>query len=376
MKIRMVTLLMAISLLLGGCGWLDGSYVSVTPHQEQAAAVRTESLSVSNYEDLLDTMESIVSKGTESSVINVVNYDKDSLEMHVSNAVQRIQKVYPVGAYAVDRIEYEIGTNTGKTAIALKITYRHGRNEIRNIQKAKDIDTARKFVGQALESYDTMLVMELKEYEELDYTQIVQDYAMMHPQNVMEIPQITWQVYGIGSSRVVEMTFFYQTSRDALRTMQTQVQPVFDSAVLYVSGEGSQNQKYAQLYAFLMERFEYNQETSITPAYSLLRHGVGDSRAFAVVYAAMCRDAGLESMIVTGTRMGEPWNWNIIRTENGYFHVDLLTCEEAGAFRYLPDSEMDGYVWDYSAYPVCTAEEEVESNQQEEKILSKEEIDA
>ena len=376
MKIRMVTLLMAISLLLGGCGWLDGSYVSVTPHQEQAAAVRTESLSVSNYEDLLDTMESIVSKGTESSVINVVNYDKDSLEMHVSNAVQRIQKVYPVGAYAVDRIEYEIGTNSGKTAIALKITYRHGRNEIRNIQKAKDIDTARKFVGQALESYDTMLVMELKEYEELDYTQIVQDYAMMHPQNVMEIPQITWQVYGIGSSRVVEMTFFYQTSRDALRTMQTQVQPVFDSAVLYVSGEGGQNQKYAQLYAFLMERFEYNQETSITPAYSLLRHGVGDSRAFAVVYAAMCRDAGLESMIVTGTRMGEPWNWNIIRTENGYFHVDLLTCEEAGAFRYLPDSEMDGYVWDYSAYPVCTAEEEVEGNRQEEKILSEEEIDA
>ena len=376
MKIRMVILLMAISLLLGGCGWLDGSYVSVTPHQEQAAAVRTESLSVSNYEDLLDTMESIVSKGTESSVINVVNYDKDSLEMHVSNAVQRIQKVYPVGAYAVDRIEYEIGTNSGKTAIALKITYRHGRNEIRNIQNAKDIDTARKFVGQALESYDTMLVMELKEYEELDYTQIVQDYAMMHPQNVMEIPQITWQVYGIGSSRVVEMTFFYQTSRDALRTMQTQVQPVFDSAVLYVSGEGSQNQKYAQLYAFLMERFEYNQETSITPAYSLLRHGVGDSRAFAVVYAAMCRDAGLESMIVTGTRMGEPWNWNIIRTENGYFHVDLLTCEEAGAFRYLPDSEMDGYVWDYSAYPVCTAEEEVESNRKEEKILSEEEIDA
>lgn len=376
MKKRMVILLMAISLLLGGCGWLDGSYVSVTPHQEQAAAVRTENLSVSNYEDLLDTMEGIVSKGTESCVINVVNYDQDSLEIHVSNAVQRIQKVYPVGAYAVDQIEYEIGTNSGKTAIALKITYRHGRNEIRNIQKAKDIDTARKFVGQALESYDTMLVMELKEYEKLDYTQIVQDYAMMHPQNVMEIPQITWQVYGIGSSRVVEMTFFYQTSRDALRTMQTQVQPVFDSAVLYVSGEGAQNQKYAQLYAFLMERFEYKQETSITPAYSLLRHGVGDSRAFAVVYAAMCRDAGLESMIVTGTRMGEPWNWNIILTENGYFHVDLLACEEAGVFRYLPDSEMDGYVWDYSAYPVCIAEEEVESDWQEEKILSEEEIDA
>ena len=45
-----------------------------------------------------------------------------------------------------------------------------------------------------------------------------------------------------------------------------------------------------------MERYDYRIETSITPAYSLLRHGVGDSRAFAVVYAAMCQQAGLECL--------------------------------------------------------------------------------
>ena len=72
------------------------------------------------------------------------------------------------------------------------------------------------------------------------------------------------------------------------------MKPVFESAVLYVSGDGAEKQKFSQLYAFLMERFDYKVETSITPAYSLLRHGVGDSRAFATVYAAMCRLAGLE----------------------------------------------------------------------------------
>lgn len=353
MKIRMIVLLLMISLVLSGCGWMDGSYVSVTPHQEQQGSIRAENLTVSNYEELLSIMEEVVSKGMESCVINVVNYEQDYLELNVANAVQRIQKLYPIGAYAVESVDYEIGSNTGKTAIALDIAYRHGQNEIRNIQKAKDMDVARKFVAQALESYDTMLVMELETYEELDYVQTVRDYAMTHPQNVMEVPQVTCEVYGIGLSRVVELTFFYQTSREALRTMQAQVQPVFDSAVLYVSGEGAQAQKYVQLYAFLMERFEYKQETSITPAYSLLRHGVGDSRAFATVYAAMCRDAGLDCEVVTGTRDGEPWNWNIICEEGFCWHVDLLRCNENGQFLKRLDADMEGYVWDYSAYPQC-----------------------
>ena len=284
--------------------------------------------------------------------------------MNVSNAVQRIQRIHPVGAYAVERVDYEIGSNTGKTAIAVNITYRHGQNEIRNIQKAKNMDVVRKFVGKALESYDTMLVMELETYEDLDYVQEVRDYALAHPQNVMEVPQVTWKVYGIGASRIVELTFFYQTSREALRTMQAQVQPVFDSAVLYVSGEGAQAQKYAQLYAFLMERFEYKQETSITPAYSLLRHGVGDSRAFATVYAAMCRDAGLACMVVTGTRDGEPWVWNMICEEGVYWHIDLLQSSASGYFQKYLDADLTGYVWDYSAYPQCDG-----ASAQTEKIL-------
>ena len=367
MKMGKILLLAGLCLLLGGCGWMDGSYVSVTPHQESSGTIRTENLTVSNYEELMDIMEEVVSKGMESCIINVVNYEQEYLDLNVANAVHRIQKVFPVGAYAVDSISYEIGSNTGKTAIALEITYRHSRNEIRNIQKARDTETALKYVGKALENHDTVLVMDLGAYEDLDYVQVVQDHAMKHPQNVMEIPQVTWETYGLGASRVVELTFFYQTARDALRSMQAQVQPVFDSAVLYVSGEGAEAQKYAQLYAFLMERFEYKLETSITPAYSLLRHGVGDSRAFATVYAAMCRDAGLDCMVVTGTRDGEPWTWNIVCEDGFYWHVDLLRCNELGQFLKRLDPDMEGYVWDYSAYPQCSDAPVMDEKDLEEK---------
>lgn len=71
----------------------------------------------------------------------------------------------------------------------------------------------------------------------MDFTQLVRDHAEEHPETVMETPQVTAAAYGAGSSRVVELTFTYQTSRDALRQMQSQVKPVFDAASLYVSGD-------------------------------------------------------------------------------------------------------------------------------------------
>lgn len=353
MKCRLTVLCLCCAVLLGGCGWPDGSYHSVTPHQEQSGVSRTDNLTVSNYEELVAVLESVVEKGTESCVISAVNYDLALLEENLANAARHIRKVYPIGAYAVEELDYEIGSGTGKTAVALNITYRHSRTEIRQIRQAQDLETVRRLIGEALEDFDPVLVLQLEDYEQMDVLQMVQDHAQANPQDVMETPQVTAEVYGIGHARVLELSFSYQTGRDALRQMQAQVQPVFDSAVLYVSGEGAEGQKFSQLYAFLMERFDYKVETSITPAYSLLRHGVGDSRAFATVYAAMCRAAGLESTVVTGTRDGEPWTWNIICEDGYYWHVDLLRSNESEKFRKKLDADMEGYVWDYSAYPPC-----------------------
>ena len=132
--------------------------------------------------------------------------------------------------------------------------------------------------------------------------------------------------------------------------MQNQVQRVFSSAELYVNSDATDSQKYSQLYTFLMERYDYTIGTSITPAYSLLVHGVGDSEAFATVYRAMCRQAGLECEMISGTKNGEPWHWNLIYVEDQWLHVDLLEASAQGEFQSLESEAMQGYVWDYSAY--------------------------
>lgn len=351
---RMLLLLLAICLLLGGCGWFNGSYVSVTPHQVQKQVSHTDSIVASDYREFLEALKQIVAAGTEVAAIHVEEYPAKTLEAGVQRAVFNVKHYDPVGAYALEDIRYEIGTSSGQPAVSITASYRHNSTELQRIRRAVDVQQAQRIVANALEGYEPGIVLLVAQYTDTDFAQFVQDYASEHPKTVMEVPQVTQALYGSGGSRVVELIFSFQTSRDSLRRMQTQVKPVFDSAVLYVSGDGDDYQKYAQLYGFLMERFEYKQETSITPTYSLLRHGTGDSRAFAQVYAAMCRDAGLTSMTVTGTRDGEPWTWNMVLDGEEYYHVDLLRCSENGGYRELTDGEMEGYVWDYSAYPECS----------------------
>ena len=355
MKQKLLPLLLALSLLLTGCGWMDGRYSSVTPHLEQRQDTQPEVIVASDYLDLMDALEEMIQSGSESGVINVADYPADAVENGMGIAVKYATEAYPVGAYAVDRIDYEIGANGGLPAVAVTIAYRHSPMEIRTIREVSDSGEAAEEIVKALKNFDASVVLLVDRYAPMDFTQLVRDHAEEHPETVMETPQVTAAAYGAGSSRVVELTFTYQTSRDALRQMQSQVKPVFDAASLYVSGDGEDRQKLSQLYAFLMERFDYKIETSITPAYSLLRHGVGDSRAFATVYAAMCRLAGLECMTVTGTHAGDPWTWNIVLDGGQYYHVDLLRCSELGGYHEFADPEMSGYVWDYTAYPECPA---------------------
>lgn len=358
---RMVFLILLISLTLSGCGWFNGSHVSVTPHRYTNADRDDEVVAASNYSELCDALEEMVHSGIESSVINVADYDRNAVEQGMDRAVAYVQKSDPIGAYAVESIEYALGTSGAVPAIAVEIVYRHDRTELQQIQTVRGMDAVQEKLGSALERCDSSLVLLVNDYESTDMMQLTEDYAAEYPDTIMEVPTVTEETYpGSGSTRVLELKFSYQNSRDDLRQMQQQVSPVFTSAVLYVSGNDADARKFSQLHAFLMERFaDYQIKTSITPAYSLLRHGVGDSKAFAMVYERMCRRAGLDCQTVTGTRDGEPWSWNMVCSNGYYYHVDLLS----GEFAMLTDVQMESYVWDYSAYPACTGEPPVQETE-------------
>lgn len=352
---RMVSLLAALCLLLTGCSWMDGNYYDITPHEEQIHSADSGEISAVNYYQLCRALGDMVDSGKEKGIIYVSEYNSGTVEEGIQDAVGYICNETALGAYAVEEILYEVGTNGGRPAISVEIRYYHSRWEIRQIQETSDMETVKLAIYDALESCQASLVLQVENYAAMDLEQLVQDYAAAYPELIMEVPQVTVGIYpDSGNERILEVKFIYQNSRDTLRQMQTQVASLFEAAELYVSGDGSDYLKLSRLYGFITGLgFDIQLDTSITPAYSLLRHGVGDSKAVAGVYAALCRRAGLECQVVTGTRNGEARCWNLVKDGERYYHVDLLRCWELGSFREFTDGQMSGYVWDYSAYPEC-----------------------
>ena len=364
-RMRLMALFLVLCLMLCGCkSWMDGSYQSIKPHQQAESFVQVGAVQVSSYTQLYQALCNMVAAGSEERMFYITEIDEDLLSNYLDLASESVITSDPVGAFAVEKIDFEVGTNVGRTAVAVKVQYRHSRSEILKIKRVGNMEEAGEAIYQALTTCDPDVVIMVDSYRQADFVQMVEDYVETNPQICMEMPQVSATVYPEGGTRrVVELNFTYQNSREDLRQMQSYVEPIFQAANLNVSGEEGETTKFSRMYAFLMERTDYRQETSLTPAYSLLRHGVGDSRAVARVYAAMCREAGMDCQVITGSRNGDPWSWNLICCDGVYYHVDLLASLSAGKLVRKADAQMYGYVWDYAAYPAAGAVSEPETTE-------------
>lgn len=350
---KLIPLLMILCILLCGCqDWMDGNYLKVVPRKEPASQSAQPTLTIYSYSQLYSALAEQIAAGAQE-VFLAFNLGNDSLaKTNLDSAIAQLFQENPFAIYAVEEITYEFGSNIGRNTAVVSITYLRNRMDVKKIQRVADINQAKEYIASQLKDCAAGLVMYLEDAHKTDYVQLVSDYANAYPQYVIELPEVTVSQYPeSGSKRVVELRFSYQTSRESLRTMQARVQPVFASAALIAQNPISTEEKLSQLYSLLMDRYaEYEIQTSITPAYSLLLHGVGDARAFATVYAAMCREAGLSCDLIAGTHQGAPWVWNVVQTDAGYYHVDLLQCRAENLFSLKANSAMTDYVWDYSAY--------------------------
>ncbi len=359
-KLTLVLWLLVLSVCLCGCDfWMSGEYVSEKPHTGGDVLPVADEAEAKNEQEIQTFLTQMVESGTENSVIYISALTDVQVRSGMDAAIEHVTCVNPIGAYAVSKIQYELGTRTGRSAVAVTVTYSHGRSEILRIAQPGNVESVISYLTQALEECDTALVLRIENIGKPDFEQLVRDYVEQNPDVCMELPQVAVNYYPQeGDDQVLEILFTYQNNPDDLRQMQERVSTVFASAQLYVSGDAQPREKLSQLYSFLMERYDYTVETSITPSYSLLHYGVGDSKAFALVYATMCKRAGLQCQIVSGTREGTPWHWNLILEDGQYYHLDLLRSNESGQFTMLLPEEMNGYVWDYEAAPVDQTQSE------------------
>lgn len=339
------------SFSLFGCGlWMDGDYVSIEPHPPQYVHMVTTDLEVSSYEQIVDALKKLVAEGLDTGIIFINDMTSNVAKSYMETAVQDVLTTDPVSVYAVEKINYDVGKNSGRDAIAVSITYVKSRAELLRIHYVENMEQAQAVIYEALKENGSSVAFRVDAFQETDFSAVVHHCAETNPEYVMEQPAVMSAVYPeSGDARLVELVFTYQTDHATLTQMQEIVYPVFFSAQLYVQGDDSELEKYSRLYAFLMERSEYKLESSVTPTYSLLQDGVGDSSAFSSVYARMCNMAGLECYVVHGMKNGKPWSWNMVKSGDGYAYVDLLRCRENRFFRLRTEAEMYEYTWDQDA---------------------------
>ena len=63
---RFAALVLALCLILTGCGWMDGSYQSVTPHRQHSDGGETTIEAADSYLQLRTALENMVLSGTSS----------------------------------------------------------------------------------------------------------------------------------------------------------------------------------------------------------------------------------------------------------------------------------------------------------------------
>ena len=63
MKAKLLTLVLTLSVLLSGCGWMNGGFVSVEPHQVPRQSGHTDTVTASNYREFLAALKQIIASG-------------------------------------------------------------------------------------------------------------------------------------------------------------------------------------------------------------------------------------------------------------------------------------------------------------------------
>lgn len=348
-KFYILLLTAMLCLSLTGCGlWIQDSYISVKPYQVENVNAEYEMITVASYEQLQEALETMVEDCVQSAIIAVPGFQENTIDEQMSSATNYIIRNNAIGAYAVEQIAYEVGTSGEDLAIAVDISYRYNRSNILRMKRVENAEAASEEIKLALQQYDSGITLYINDYNETDFLQVIQDYVDENPQLCVEMPQVAAAIYPeSGQMRVLDLTFDYWNSREVLRSMQENVMDVLGQ--LEVRGESAQ-QRATEVYNFLTDLHPYTVETSVTPSYSLLRYGVGDSKAFATVYAAMCREKGIQCKVVSGSRGGVAWYWNAVYDNGQVYYLDILRCYEGTGFRLLQEHQMSGYVWDYSAY--------------------------
>lgn len=356
MKKRLLPLLLAVLLLTGCESVIKNDYLSVHPHVEPSTApteapVEEAPPEAHNRNELRGMMLSFVRDWTEQATIQIRSYQGD-LNADLSETLQYITAEDPIGAYALDYADAELTGNQTYGSVAVRLVFRRSAAEIDAIVTVSGLSGAQEKIRSALLNYDSALTLRIRSYEDADFPAEIRAFCLNNPGQISVLPEVSASVYPQeGETRILELHFTYDATRDEMRSMQKSVATLLTSASTYMRSGADDNERLQNLLRYLFSRMDYTVGDAQTghPVYDLLRERQASSLGFACVVNAECAQAQIACELVEGTRGGAYHAWNRLTVNGEEYYIDLMRALERGnaelellTAQTLTD---EGYVW-------------------------------
>lgn len=361
MKHRIVPTLLATVLLLGclsGCR--SAEYLHIQEHidpfsyKETTEATETPRLTAGSYYELRSVLISLVTDGAEHSEIFLEDYPADA-DSDMKRLVNYMTQVDPVGAYAIDYVNYELSPGQRERSVTFDLVYRRSAGEIAAIRSVRGNEQADKLVFAALEEFAPSVTLQISGYKQEDFEKTIREYCLYHPEKTVMCSEVSASVYPeSGNVRVVEFHFTYEQTKDELRNTVSDTAVALSSAYNYMRYGQTQTDCASLALSYLSGRFQYVESEDAT-VYSLLCKGTANSSAFASAFAYLCRSAEIECHIVEGEKNAQPYSWIMLQLDEAWYHFDIYqtVMNESRTLELRTDADMTGFTWDTEQYPVC-----------------------
>lgn len=352
-----LALLLCALLLLPGCERLyNGSYISVTDHEElQLSTVRDERYyEVHTYAGIRNALLELVSDGAEEGVVRTQDYE-GSVQDDVARICLDVTKESAIGSYTVEYITHSVNRILSYYEVRFHISYRLDEAERRNVQNTVAMAELYRLVEESLCARKEKLAVQVATLAVTERAMVgyVESFYQQNPDKLSDRPSVTISFYPSEEhvNKILEFAFSYPRQAEE---EENRLRKVNAAAAVLTSGWPDHT---APEYALLCCR-ELASHAELTEsgntAYDALVEHRADSEGFAMAYRLLCGRIGVSCQVVEGKLNGRTHYWNILKLGKDYYHVDCSACGDGRLCFLLPDEALIGsYWWDVEKYPKC-----------------------
>lgn len=368
-----LVLVFAFVLSLSGCTRIfRKEHLYVTEYTGNPNGFDNEAISISDYAALKSAVKQMVKDHSTEAKFMFSGYDGD-LQSDLSQLGWEIKSEDALAGFCVDYISSNLNHIVTYYEALVHITYKRTAEEVSAIAPVAGLTGFYEEILDALTSCKTKLVVQWvsRNLTEADVVDAIMDVYYSNPAACVVSPNPKVTVFNSAALRnIVEIEMRYGYTDAELQTMKAKLAQKISKLVAPLPTDDISD--FAQeAYNAVIRVCEYDPDGGLrsenpeltdvlgSTAYGALTQGCADSLGMALAFSALCKAAGFECLVVSGTcNQSQHW-WNIIVYDGRYSHVDVSGYHRIGlaASCLRDDSQMqaNGYYWESLNYPECAS---------------------